>query len=109
MNVLAVWQAHRGLSDRAAAAELGLELKEFARQKATKPSRQTCLLATLIALYQPDMAKIAATAAALDPPATSKEAAPISPATGHDAADRPGRDHGGVGLIGAAGAALILR
>jgi len=38
----------------------------FCRQKATRASRQTALLAVLIALFQPDMGKIAAAAAALD-------------------------------------------
>jgi hypothetical protein len=71
VTALAKWQALRGLSDREAAAELGLELKEYCRQRATRPSRQTALLALLIALFKPDMAKIAATAAVLDrPPAT---------------------------------------
>lgn len=68
MTALAKWQAFRGLSDGEAAARLGLELKEFARQKATRASRQTCLIAILLALFEPDMAKIAAAAAALDRP-----------------------------------------
>jgi hypothetical protein len=72
--MLDVWQTHYGYTDRQAAERLGLELKEFCRQKATKPSRQTCLLAILITMYQPDMAEIAAAAAALDrPPARSTE------------------------------------
>lgn len=75
MTALAKWQTFRGLSDCAAAAELGLELKEFARQKATRASRQTCLIAILVALHEPDMAKIAATAAALDRRAAGSPAA----------------------------------
>jgi len=77
MTMLEVWQTHYGYTDREAAERLGLEFKEFARQKATKPSRQSCLIAILITMYQPDMAAIAAAAAVLArPPAKPEEAGP---------------------------------
>jgi hypothetical protein len=66
MSALTRWQALLGLADSEAAQQLGLELREYCRQKATRPSRQTALLAILIALFKPDMAAIAATAATLD-------------------------------------------
>jgi hypothetical protein len=74
MTMLEVWQAHYGYSDRQAAERLALPLGEFLRQRGTKPSRQTCLIAILITMYQPDMAAIAKAAAELGrPPARSSE------------------------------------
>jgi hypothetical protein len=68
VSALARFQALQGLTDRETAEQLGLELKEYCRQRATRPSRQTALLAILIALFQPDMKAIAATATTLDRP-----------------------------------------
>jgi hypothetical protein len=66
MSALAAWQRFQGIDDHEAAQQLGLDLGEFCRQKATRASRQTALLAVLIALFQPDMGKIVAAAVALD-------------------------------------------
>jgi hypothetical protein len=77
MTMLDVWQTHYGYTDRQAADLLALSPSEFARQRATKPSRQTCLIAILITMYRPDMAAIAKAAAALDrPPARPEEPGP---------------------------------
>jgi hypothetical protein len=74
MSALATWQRFQGVDDHEAAEQLGLEVREFFRQRATRASRQTALLAVLIALFQPDTGKIAAAAAALDRrPAPPKE------------------------------------
>jgi hypothetical protein len=73
MTMLEVWQAHYGYTDRQAAERLALPLGEFLRQRGTKPSRQTYLIA-ILTMYQPDMAAIAKAAAELGrPPARSSE------------------------------------
>jgi hypothetical protein len=76
-NPLLRWQRLLGFSDDQAALHLGLELREYRRQLATRPSRQTYLLAILVSLYKPDLTKIRAAVADLArPPAGSKEATP---------------------------------
>lgn len=67
MSALARFQALQGLTDRETAELLGLELKEFARQKPSRPSRQTALLCILITVFRPNMELIAATAATSAP------------------------------------------
>jgi hypothetical protein len=56
VSALANWQKLHGVDDHEAARQLGLEAHEYCRQKATRPSRQTALLA----LFETDMGKIAA-------------------------------------------------
>jgi hypothetical protein len=85
MSALRVWQACLQLSDREGAEMLGLEPKEFARQKATRLSRQSALLAVLTALYRPDMAAIAATATALAGAPAPRSA--VDPPCGSSASD----------------------
>jgi hypothetical protein len=58
MTALQRWQQLLGFSDEQVAQHLGLEVREFARQRATRPSRQTALIAWLITLYRPDLSKI---------------------------------------------------
>jgi hypothetical protein len=45
MSALARWQVLHHLTDHEAADQLGLEIKEYCRQRATRPSRHTALLA----------------------------------------------------------------
>ncbi len=72
MTILQRWQAVLGFSDDQAALHLGLELHEYRRQRATRPSRQTALVACLVAVYRPDLTKIRQALAALArPPAAS--------------------------------------
>lgn len=66
MSALARFEALQGLTDRETAELLGLELGQYRRQRTVGASRQTALLAILIALFQPNMELIAATAATLD-------------------------------------------
>ena len=82
MSALQRWQDIHGFSDDEAAQHLGLSLGEFRRQRVVGASRQTTLLAILVALYRPDMAKLAATAASLTrlptrPEETTPEARPV--------------------------------
>jgi hypothetical protein len=73
-NPLVRWQQFMRFDDSQAARQLALELGEYRRQRATKPSRQTARLAVLIALYNPDIEAITAAAANLDRlPARSAE------------------------------------
>jgi hypothetical protein len=58
MSALLRWQQLQGFSDDQAAQHVGLELREYCRQRATRPSRQTALLAVLVAVYKPDLTKI---------------------------------------------------
>jgi len=76
MTALAVWQEHYGFSDAEAARQLGLNPSEFLRQRSTRPSRQTSLLALLVAIYKPDMAAIAEAAAELARPPRAEEPGP---------------------------------
>jgi len=66
VSALARFEALQGLTDRETAELLGLELGQYRRQRTVGASRQTALLAILIALFQPNMELIAATAATLD-------------------------------------------
>lgn len=73
---LARWQAHHRLSDAEAAQRLGLEVREFSRQKAGRCSRQSALLAIHSSVYGPlsldEMtAAVAAFARAPAPPTAS--------------------------------------
>jgi hypothetical protein len=92
-NALLRWQQLLGFSDDQAALHLGLSVGEFARQRAARPSRQTCLIAILVQLYKPDLTKIGAALADLARPPGRKKTPPICRATGRDA-DRPGGNHG---------------
>jgi hypothetical protein len=78
-NALLRWQQLLGFSDHQAAQHVGLELGEYRRQRATRPSRQTALIACLIALYRPDLSKIHQALADLArPPARSEEVPDLS-------------------------------
>jgi hypothetical protein len=50
---LARWQAYQQLSDAQAAQRLGLEVREFCREKAGRCSRQSALLAIYSSVYGP--------------------------------------------------------
>ena len=63
MSALAAWQARLYLGDRATAELLCLELKEYRRQKATRPSRQTSLLLAIFTVRPDIRAELAAAAA----------------------------------------------
>ena len=73
MSALQRWQQLLGFSDDQAAQHLGLELREYARQRATRPSRQTALIACLVAVYRPDLTKIRAALADLARPPAAVE------------------------------------
>jgi hypothetical protein len=76
-NALLRWQQLLAFSDEPAALHLALPLGEFRRQRSTGPSRQTALIACLVALYKPDLTKIHQALADLArPPASSAEAGP---------------------------------
>jgi hypothetical protein len=47
-----------GLGDRAAAELLGLRLREYLRQRATRPSRQTAIIAVVLTVYGLDFANL---------------------------------------------------
>jgi len=76
MSVLIVWQTHHGYTDRQAAEVLGLEPREFSRQKATRPSRQTSLLCILSTMFKRDLAAIGEAAATLARPPRAEEPGP---------------------------------
>jgi hypothetical protein len=63
MTGLSARQARLNLSDFAAAELLCLELKEYCRQRATRPSRQTSLLVAIFAIDPTIRARVAAAAA----------------------------------------------
>jgi hypothetical protein len=69
-DALARWQRLPRFSDQQAAQHVGLELREYCRQRATRPSRQTALLAVLVSLYRPDLTKIHQALADLARPAS---------------------------------------
>jgi hypothetical protein len=52
------WQDCLGFSDEEAAQHVALEVSEYRRQRATRPSRQTALLAVLVTVYKPNLTKI---------------------------------------------------
>jgi hypothetical protein len=61
------WQEFMRFNDEQAASALALELREYRRQLATRPSAQTARLCVLLVLYgPPDIAAITAAAANLD-------------------------------------------
>jgi hypothetical protein len=62
-STLVQWQQIHGRSDRTAAELLGLRLGEYRRQRATRPSRQTAVIAAVLAVYGLDFAKLADSAA----------------------------------------------
>jgi hypothetical protein len=63
---LLAWQGFMRFNDEQAAEAVALSLSEYRRQLSTKPTRQTCRLCVLIALYRPDLEAITAAAANLD-------------------------------------------
>jgi hypothetical protein len=76
-NALLRWQQLLGFDDDQAALHVGLEPSEFRRQRSTRPSRQTALIACLVAVYKPDLTKIHQALADLArPPTRSEEAGP---------------------------------